>query len=224
MSQTRVTLGPLQNPIRGLLHGSAGLVSLALVASLVRPAAAEAWALPGRELLLLFAATQAALFTASALYHSVPWSAAWKRRMQRVDHAMIYVGIAGAVTPILWLGLDGPERTWLLLAAWGIAALGACQKLFVPGVPERASIPVQIAQACLVLPAIVPFALRFPGAPVVLAAAGALLYGLGAVAFLSERPRLWPRIFSFHELFHLLVVAGSATHYALALHVLGRIP
>ncbi len=216
--QKRLTLGPIQNPVRGLLHGSAALACLALAWHLSRTSCDPAT----RRLLVLFALSQFALYTASALYHSVPWTPRAKRRMQRLDHSMIYVKIAGSLTPILWVSLEGPERQLLVAAIWIVAVLGIGQKIFLPWIHERASIPVQIFQASLVLPAVGPFAERFPGTPVLLALAGATIYVAGVVVFLTERPRLWPRVFSFHEVFHMLLLAGTGTQTTLALQYLAR--
>jgi len=213
----RVTWGPLQNPIRGLLHGSAALVALLLAVQLVSLGECEG---SRRVALLAFALSQFGLYAASALYHSAPWKPRWKRRMQRVDHAMIYVKIAGTMTPIVWIGLED-ERRWILLGAtWCVAILGVAQKALLPAVNPRACIPVQIAQATLVLPAVGPFAERFPGTPLLLVLLGMALYGLGALVFLIERPKLWPRVFSFHELFHVLLVTASGLHAALVLQYL----
>ena len=74
------------------------------------------------------------------------------------------------------------------------------------------------------LPAIGPFVERFPGTPAHLALAAAALYVVGVVVFLTERPRLWPRVFSHHELFHVLLVAGTGAQTTLALGYLARIP
>jgi hemolysin III len=223
VSQTlhRLTLGPIHNPVRGCLHGAAALLSLIGVLGFLVSTQIE----PGvRVALVVFAATQVTLFAASACYHSVPWSRAWKGRMQRVDHAMIYVSIAGAITPIALVGFVGSARWATIWAVWLIAAAGAAQKLFLPRIHERASIPVQISQAALATPALLAFATRFPGAPGRLALLGAAFYAVGAVIFLTERPRLWPRVFSFHELFHVLVVAGSGAYYALAVGFIARLP
>src|SRR5262245_18663795 len=83
----RITLGPLDNPVRGLLHGSAALASLAVAGELWQR---SAWG-DTRLALLAFALSQAALFAVSALYHSVPWGERAKGRMQRLDHSMIYL-------------------------------------------------------------------------------------------------------------------------------------
>ncbi len=216
----RLTLGPIQNPVRGILHGSAALACLVLALYFGGTGCDAAT----RRLLVLFALSQFALYTASSLYHSVPWTPRAKLRMQRVDHSMIYVKIAGTLTPFLWLSLEGADRQVLVAAVWAVAVLGVGQKALFPEIHERASIPVQIFQASLVLPAIGPFAERFPGAPAHLAMAGAALYGVGVVVFLTERPRLWPRVFSHHELFHVLLVAGTGTQTTLALGYLARVP
>jgi hemolysin III len=203
----RITWGPMQNPVRGTLHGGAALACLALAAGVVGQPPDVAG--PARLVLALLATSHAGLFAVSALYHSVPWTTRWKRRMQRVDHSMIYVKIAGTLTAFAWLAMDGAAEAAIIGAAWGIALAGAAQKLLYPGLPERASIPVQLLQAGLGIPVLAALAEQVGGAPPSLLA-GPLFYGAGAVVFLTERPRLWPRIFSFHELFHVLVVAGSA--------------
>ncbi|MDJ0786279.1 MAG: hemolysin III family protein [Myxococcota bacterium] len=210
----RMRWGSLENPIRGLLHGSMGLVSFGL--------AAYWWALSSCEeslrlSLTVFAGSQFALYTASACYHSVPWTPRWKERMQRLDHSMIYVKIAGSMTPLVWVGLEPPERWWILGAAWAVGGLGVAQKLLLPRVHPKACIPVQIAQATLVIPALVGFADRFPGLPVLLLGFIAGIYCIGVVIFVTERPRLWPRVFGFHEAFHVITVVASATYFFLAL-------
>lgn len=205
----------IAHPVRGALHGSAALASVAMALHLAGLPQG-----PARNTFLVLALSQLALYTVSALYHSAPWERRWKRRMQRLDHAMIYVKVAGTLTPILWLGLTPALRGPLLAAAWGIAVFGVAAKLLQrsPSAPVR----LQIAQACLALPALPAFAGRLPGEASMLLAGAAALYSTGAAVFVTRRPRLWPGVFSFHELFHLLLVVASACLYALVLsHRLG---
>lgn len=215
-----VRLGPFCNPVRGLLHGGAAAFFLGFAAWIL---ATDRLAGSERLLLSILAGSQWALFTASALYHSLPWSPPWKRRMQRVDHSMIYVKIAGTVTPVAWLGLDGGERFAVLGAAWGIAAAGVFQKLCFTELPERASVPLQALQGALAVPALVGLSARAPEPLPGLMLAAAVFYGVGVAVFLTGRPRLWPRIFSSHELFHLLVVAGSGVHTTVMWKLLARL-
>lgn len=213
----RFTVGPVHNPIRGFVHGTASLLAIAVA---VRFVVVDDLALPLRAAFVGFAVTQAALFLASATYHSVPWAPAWKRRMQRIDHSMIYLAIAGCATPLALLGSSPAVGMCIVGAVWTIAAIGVGQKALLPQLPERASILLQFAQAAFAVPALIGFASRFPGAPSRLVILGVALYTVGAVIFVTERPRLWPRVFSFHELFHVLVVAGSGSYYLMVSHFL----
>lgn len=216
----RLSLGPVQNPVRVALHGQAALASLALAAYFAGIPTPHPTA---RTLLVVFATSQCALYTVSTLYHGIPWRPRWKRRMQRVDHSMIYVKIAGTLSPLAWVAVDGPLCGVLLGTAWGIAAAGIAQKLLLPDLYEKASVPIQVLQASLGIPVMAQLSGRFPIEALALAAGGALLYTVGLVAFLTERPRLWPRVFSHHEVFHVCVVAGSYAHFTLAIRYLARV-
>lgn len=217
----RLCFGRMQNPVRGFLHGSAAVLSV--VGGAVLWGAAEGG--PGmRVALLVFAASLVGLYTVSSLYHSYPWRAEWKDRMQRIDHSMIYVLVAGTYTPIACAILDG----WLLVAAlaatWGITVVGTLQKMFWPDVPHGVSITLQIVQGWLALPFLGEVARTLPPGALWLVVLGGLSYTLGAVFFVTRRPRLWPHVFSYHEVFHVCVVAGSALHYAAILGWVARVP
>ena len=210
----RLTLGWMQNPVRGFLHGTAAAAS-AIGAVLL-------WIHGGGDLsrqipLLVFGLSLVALYTVSSLYHSVPWRGAWKSRMQRIDHSMIYILVAGTYTPISFIVLDGWLRPAILAAVWGIALIGVLQKAFLPSVGNRFSIAMATGQGWLGVLLVLPLAQRLPGPGLGLVVLGGILYSVGFLIFLTRRPRLWPRVFSHHELFHIFVIAGSATHYAVTL-------
>jgi hemolysin III len=211
LQSDRLRLGPIHNPVRGFLHGSAAVACVGLADHLGSGTGGPP---PVRSVLWICVLSQLFVYLASSFYHAIPWGPTAKRRMQRLDHSMIYVGIAGSLTPFVWLGLGDWRRDAILAAAWSIAALGALQKLFLPRVPEKLCIPFQLLQAALVLPALAPFAARFPGAPIGLLGAALACYLTGALVFVTERPRLWPRVFSYHELFHVCTVAASAALFA----------
>jgi hemolysin III len=215
----RWRLGPFHHPVRGGLHLAGAALWLLFGAELaLRPRVA------GRGALLLCAASQAALFATSALYHSLPWRPRWKAGMQRADHAMIHVKIAGTVTAITWLAGPAPWSAAVVAAAWAVAAAGIAHKACVPRIAEHPSIRVQLGQALLGLPAIAAFAEREPGAQLALLLGGGLLYLAGALCFAARRPVLWPRVFSFHEVFHVFVLAGSGAHFALLTRLASRAP
>ena len=199
----------IHHPVRGGLHGTAACVSLAVAVYLASLPGDTA---EGRNVFLVLALSHFSLYVVSALYHSAPWVPLWKSRMQRLDHAMIYVKVAGTVTPFLWIGASPQLRGPLLVMAWAIAALGVTDKLVVrrsPGAPVR----WHLAQACLALPAL-PAVGRLPGDGPLLLGGAFALYAAGAAIYVSRRPSLWPGVFSFHELFHLLLVFASACIWA----------
>jgi len=213
----RLTLGRMQNPVRGCLHGSAAVASVVGSVVLWRHGA------PAHQFaLLIFTAGMVGLYTVSSLYHSVPWPALWKARMQRADHAMIYVLIAATYTPITWIVLDGWLRTVVLCMAWGIAGCGILQKVLLPHIGESFAIAMTTIQGWLALPLFVPLARRLPWPALLLMGLGGVVYTIGMVFLVTERPRLWPRVFSYHEAFHVCVVAGSAAHYAMIFTYVAR--
>lgn len=206
----RITWGRMQNPVRGVLHGSAAVAAAVGVAVLVT----ETW---GRTrtmvAILLFGVALVTMYTVSALYHCVPWTDTAKARMQRIDHSLIFLVVAGTFTPVAVAALEGTALLAALGLVWGIAAVGITLKFALVSPRTRLSIVLQMAMGWSAL-VWLPWILERlgPGA-VALILAGGLCYTVGTVVFATRRPRLFPRVFSHHELFHVLVVAGSAFHF-----------
>ena len=94
----------MQNPIRGFLHGSAAIATLVSVIFMLNQAWGSAPAIAG---VLFFGLALLFMYIVSSLYHSIPWGEKWKTRLQRIDHSMIYLVVAGTFTPIAIAGLDG---------------------------------------------------------------------------------------------------------------------
>jgi hemolysin III len=209
----------MTNPVRGFLHGTAAVVSVVGATLLTVFAGGGAW---NRISLLVFGVSLVSLFTVSSLYHSVPWGPAWKARMQRLDHTMIYVLVAGTFTPIAFIALDGWLRVVTLGVQWGIVAAGAVQKAFFPGVSRNLSVALQTTQGWLALLLLWPLASALPWTALFMLGLGGVLYTVGMVILVTNRPRLWPHVFSYHEVFHILVVAGSSVHFAVVAHYLVR--
>lgn len=211
-----MTLGRMQNPIRGILHGGAAVAALIGTVFLVGRAWGDTAALVGS---LVFGFALLVMYTVSSLYHSIPWGADWKRRLQRVDHSMIYLVVAGTFTPIALAGLEGAAVWWCLGLVWGIAILGISLKLLRPHVGTGLSVTLQLIMGWTVIlwiPQI--WGSLGPGA-IVFIAVGGVFYTAGSVIFMTKRPKLFPRTFSYHELFHLFVVLASIFHFlAIALY------
>lgn len=210
----RVTLSRMQNPVRGFLHGGAALASALGVLALLHRARSRPGSLPGA---IVFGLALPAMYTVSSLYHSVPWSQAWKLRLQRLDHSMIYLVVAGTFTPIAVAALDGTTLTLGLASIWSMATGGILLKAVSREPRTGLSVGLQLAMGWLAVVWLPQFYQRLGLWAVGLIALGGLCYTLGAVVLSTRRPGLYPRSFSYHELFHLLVVAGSAPHFAAVL-------
>lgn len=206
----RMTWGRMQNPIRGLLHGSAAVAAAVGFAALVAQAGGDVSILAGA---IVFGLALVAMFTVSALYHSVPWTQRWQERMQRIDHSLIFIVVASTFTPLAFAALEGPSLAVGLTLVWGIAAVGIVLKFALRTPRTGLSIFLQMAMGWSALLWLPWFASRLGWGAVVLILAGGAFYTVGTLVFATQRPRLIPRSFGYHELFHVLVVAGAASHY-----------
>jgi len=206
----RLTLGRMQNPIRGFLHGTAAIAAIVGLFVLLSRAWGDVAAAVGA---LVFGLAMLAMYTVSSLYHSVPWSAEWKVRLQRVDHSMIFLLVARTFTPIAIATINGFALAVVLCLLWVTAVTGIILKVFLPHVKTSLSVTLQLVMGWSAL-ILMPWVLSRLGlGAVVLIALGGVCYTVGAVVFMSKRPRLFPQTFSYHELFHVLVIAGTAFHF-----------
>jgi hemolysin III len=133
--------------------------------------------------------------------------------MQRTDHSMIFVLIAASYTPVTVLTTDGSTTAAVLAMAWGITITGVAQQVFFPVERNTFGITLMTTLGWIGL-ILLPWVATTAGwGSVVLLLAGGVLYTGGMVMLVTGRPRLWPRVFSYHEAFHVLVVAASALHF-----------
>ena len=195
---------------RGVLHQYAFFVAVILGAALV--IAAEGGR--ARVAALIYAFGLAGLLGTSALYHRVTWASDRARMwMRRLDHAMIFVLIAGTATPIAMLALENPLRTVLLAVAWGGAAAGVALSMLWPMAPKWVSTAAYLAVGWAGATAI-PALAGYAWTAFWLLAAGGVLYTIGAIVYALGRPDPAPKVFGYHEIFHAFVVVAAALHYA----------
>jgi hemolysin III len=202
---------------RGVLHQYAFFASIVVGTLLV--AAADGGT--PRLAAFVFAASVAAMLGISALYHRIVWPPAPRRWIRRLDHAAIFLLIAGTYTPFGLVALDGGWRVTVLAIAW-IGALGAIVlKVAWIDAPRWVA---ALAAVCLGWVGVVALPEVHDAAgltPLMLLGVGGVLYSAGAIIYALRRPDPSPSIFGYHELFHLLVVAAAACQYAaVALFVL----
>ena len=212
-------IDPLAEPaavkprLRGWLHlwsfvvaVAAGIVLVSMAGATVSAEAAIAVA--------VYSLTVCGVFGISALYHRRNWVTARARTvMKRLDHAMIFVFIAGTYTPFAVLAL--PERTGLIVLAvvWAGALGGVALKMAWPNAPRWVGVPFYLALGWVAI-FVVPDLLHRGGvAALVLILVGGAFYSLGAVFYALRRPVGWPATFGFHEFFHAATVIAAACHH-----------
>ncbi len=162
----------------------------------------------------IYAASVSALFGVSALYHRGNWTAAWRRRLQRLDHAMIFFLIAGTATPAFLLANRGTFGLVCLIVMWTLTLTAAAVHMTWMSAPE-----VVVGGAFIGLGWVAGLAL--PGVwihagvtPAMLVLAGGLLYTAGALSYHRRRPDPYPSVFGYHEIFHAYVCAAATCQFA----------
>jgi hemolysin III len=163
------------------------------------------------------------MFGASALYHRIMWTSLARRRLvAKLDHAAIYLLIAGTYTPFGLLVLEGAWRWTILVIVWTGALAAILLKLVWGSSPKWVPATIGIALGWVGVVAF-PQIAKIGVAGVVLTVAGGVCYTVGAIVYARRRPDPLPQTFGYHELFHLLVIAAAACQYvAIAFFVLPR--
>lgn len=195
---------------RGVSHQVAFLASLVAGVALV----ADAQSSRAMVAAVVFAATVAGMFGASALYHRVHWGPRAKQWMRRVDHAGIYLVIGGSYTPYTLIVLSGVTQIVVLAVVWaGVAAAIAIRFAWLTA-PRWLSAGLGLGLGWVCVIAFPQLFERVEPAGLVLLGIGGLLYTAGGIVYGLRRPDPAPAVFGFHEVFHLLVIAAVACQYA----------
>ena len=204
--------------LRGVFHEVAFFVAVAVGIPLVLSAEGG----KARVSAIVFASCVALCFGASALYHRVTWTQRARLWMRRVDHAGIYLLIAGTYTPFGLLVFSHGWEVSVLSIVWTGAGIAILMKLFWPGVPKRVSAGIGIGLGWVCVVAFSQL-LKLPGPGLALVLIGGAAYTIGAVVYARRRPDPYPRVLGYHELFHLLTLVAAGCQYgAIAFYVLPR--
>ncbi len=202
-------VGELKPRLRGWLHAVATPMALALGLLLVVRAPEG----PARTGAAVFALSALAMFGVSATLHRGRWSPRANLIVTRLDHACIFLLIAGSYTPFAMQLLDGGARTALLTVAWGGAALGIAFRVLWTTAPRWVYTPVYLGLGWAAIFFVDDFAHRTSVGVLALMALGGVLYTVGAVVYGLKRPNPVPQWFGFHEVFHAFTVLAFASHY-----------
>ncbi len=198
--------------LRGIIH--LVMSPLSLVAGLTLITVADR--LRGRITLGIFTLTAVILFTCSALYHRVAWSARTKAIWRRIDHANIPILIAGTYTPFAVFLLNHRQATILLSLVWGGAIFTALMRVLWINAPRWLYVPLYIALGWAALVYIPEFYQKGGVAVFVLILIGGLCYSAGGLIYGIKRPNFSFKWFGFHELFHALTAAAFICQFIAA--------
>jgi hemolysin III len=197
--------------LRGVLHEWAFFVSLFLGAGLIVAAKTPRATLA----VTVYAVSLSALLGTSALYHRVNWTRPEVRRwMRRLDHSMIFFLIAGTYTPFALLVLHGPLADAILVVVWIGAVAGAIVETVWIDHPKWVAALIYMSLGWVAAVAFPELWSTMGVTGTLLVAAGGLFYTAGAVVYATQRPNPNPRVFGYHEVFHLFVLLAAAAHFA----------
>jgi len=202
-------VAPAKPLLRGTLHLGAFLLSLVAGPLLV----AEAHGPRRVTAAAAFATSVAVCFGLSALYHRVTWRPDLRLWMRRLDHAGVYLLIAGTYTPVGLLVLSGGWRVGVLAVVWSGAAAAILLKFVWVGAPKALAAGIGIALGWVAVVALPKLVTNMDVAGVVLLVIGGLLYTVGAIVYARQRPDPFPTVFGYHELFHALTIVAVACQY-----------
>jgi hemolysin III len=203
--------------LRGVLHQAAFFASIIVAPLLLLSADASR----SRVAAGVFAFSVAACFGASALYHRVNWAPPVRRWMRRVDHAGVYLLIAGTYTPVSLLVLDGAWRRVILSIVWAGALAAVLLKFLWVDAPKSLAAAIGLALGWVAVVALPQLAERLQPTALALLIAGGLLYTAGAIVYARRKPDPLPAVFGYHEVFHALTIGAATCQYvAIALFII----
>ncbi len=203
--------------LRGVLHQAAFFASLAAAPLLIVGADGTR----ARVGAAVFAGAVAACFGASALYHRVTWTPHVRLWMRRVDHAGVYLLIAGTYTPVSLLVLHGAWRPAILAIVWTGSAAAIVLKFVWVRAPKWLAAAIGIGLGWVAVVALPQLVTRLSVVEATLLIVGGLAYTAGAVVYARRRPDPVPAVFGYHEVFHALTIVAVICQYVAIALVVG---
>lgn len=207
----------LRDPVSGLTHLGGAILALAgLIALIVISWGEQAKLISS----LIYGISLIALFAASATYHMVVAKPKIIAVLRKIDHAAIYLLIAGTYTPFCINAFSGFWQWGLLSIIWALALIGIGIKVFLINVPRWVNAGVYLIMGWLVIAAIQEMLNTLSPATLTWLIVGGVTYTLGAIIYITKKLDFKPGIFGFHEVWHIFVMLAAAAHYISVLTVL----
>lgn len=202
----------IREPVNGITHGIGAILALVGLILLVYEAASHN-SLSHIVAFSIFGASMVLLYTSSSLYHSLPVKEKTLLLLQKLDHSMIYVLIAGSYTPVCLIALEGSWKWIILITVWSLALLGIIKKMVNMKTPRWISTLLYLGMGWMAVIMFPTLAEKLPMAFMGWIIAGGLAYSFGAIIYGMEKPNPIPEWFGHHEIWHLFVLAGTFSHF-----------
>jgi len=202
----------IREPINSLTHGVGALLAVVGLILLLREAILRG-SVSQIIAFTMFGLSMVLLYTASSLYHALPVKEKTLELFRKLDHSMIYVLIAGTYTPICLLVLEGSWKWGLFTTIWSLAIIGIIKKILWMNAPRWLSTLFYLAMgwlAVIIFPTLMD---KLPMAFMIWISVGGFAYTFGAVIYGIKKPNPIPEWFGHHEIWHLFVLAGTASHF-----------
>lgn len=202
----------VREPVNGLTHLVAAVVALVGLIGLVYLARDDVAKLAS---LGIYGLTLVLMFTASALYHLIKAGPRVTLFLRKLDHSAIYLLIAGTYTPICLHYFTGFWRFGFLAVIWFLALLGIAVKLVVIRAPRGLTAGLYLMMGWLSVAAVGEILSTMPPGALVWLLLGGFFFTAGAAIYILKKPDIFPGVFGFHEVWHIFVILGSFSHFAL---------
>jgi len=200
----------LREPVNSLTHLVAALIAaagLGLLVYLARDGGTKA------VTLAIYGVTLILMFAASGVYHMVRAGPQLMLVLRKLDHSAIYLLIAGTYTPICLHYLTGFWRWGPVAIIWSLAIIGITVKLFVINAPRWVTTGAYLLMGWISVAAANEMVTKLPPGALVWLMLGGLFFTAGAIIYALKKPNPWPRVFGFHEIWHIFVILGAFSHF-----------
>jgi hemolysin III len=203
-------LSKLREPVSGLTHLGGAVISAGGLIALL----AVGWNGTTKIIaLLVYGVSLIAMFSASSAYHMIIARPKVIEVLRKMDHATIYLLIAGTYTPFCIIAFNGFWRWGFLAIIWSLAVVGVVAKIFFIRAPRWFNAGIYVAMGWLSMAAIGEMLAVLPSGALAWLVAGGVIYTLGAVVYITKMMDFWPGKFGFHEVWHIFVMLGALAHF-----------
>lgn len=201
---------PSSKPVlRGYFHQEAFFVTLGACSLLIAKSSSPITTLAS----VIYSASLLLLFGISAIYHRPNWKPLQRAILKRLDHAAIFVLIAGTFTPISLFALSKTSSDQLLILIWSVTVIGILQSIFWVKAPKYLTAIFYVGMGWLIFPYLGELKKALGTPDQLLIIAGGIFYTAGALFYAAKKPKLFPTVFGYHELFHILTIVAAALHF-----------